>query len=208
MRATEYKEQRGLYKIGKFSISFTEIKHLLTALLMITLTLMIAGRENANEIGIPEFIITYLVAVGSGFLLHELAHKFVAQYYGYLSEFRGDFKMMFFAMLIALTGFVLLAPGAVLIMGRPSKKKNGIISTAGPFINLLLAFLFIILTLTFTGFWGQVFLISFMVNVWLGLFNMIPVWVLDGKKILQWNNKVYFTMLTIFVIFLLSPAFL
>ena len=36
-----------------------------------------------------------------------------------------------------------------------------------------------------------VLLYGFKINVWLALFNMIPVWNFDGSKILKWNKYVY-----------------
>ena len=38
---------------------------------------------------------------------------------------------------------------------------------------------------------------GFLINTWLGLFNLIPVWNFDGKKILAWNKVVYFSMVVI-----------
>ncbi|MBT3406386.1 hypothetical protein HN419_04410 [Candidatus Woesearchaeota archaeon] len=80
------------------------------------------------------FIIIFLMAaitVGLGFLLHELAHKVVAQKYKCAAEFRSDDKMLILAIVLAFTGFIFAAPGAVLIHGHINKKQNGIISAAG-----------------------------------------------------------------------------
>ena len=86
-----------------------------------------------------------LVTVGIGFILHEMAHKFAAIHYGYWAEFRKDDVMLLIAVVMAaLVGFVFAAPGATVIYtsgedGRGiSRKENGIISAAGPVVNLLL----------------------------------------------------------------------
>jgi hypothetical protein len=68
-----------LYKIGKYSFSMIEVKHLLGALVMITATLMILQRGFLAQLGIVNFIIIFVSTIGSGFILHELAHKLVAQ---------------------------------------------------------------------------------------------------------------------------------
>ena len=62
------------------NFSKTEQHDLLKAWLAITVAFAIAlGGLNFAQ---PALLINAAVTVGLGFLLHELAHKFVAQYYG------------------------------------------------------------------------------------------------------------------------------
>lgn len=201
-----YSEPEGpkLYKIGKYSFSTIEIKHLAIALLMITLTMMALQDHLLRQIGIVSFTILFFITVGLGFLLHELGHKLVAQYYGFVSEFRGDFFMMFVALILAFSGFTFLAPGAVVILGRVSVRQNGIISVAGPVVNLILALIFILIGLLFnpTGFLEVVVYLGIWINAFLGLFNMLPFWILDGKKVLAWNKTVYFSVFGALVLIL------
>ena len=211
----EFKEEHPkvlMFKIGKYSTSSIEIIHLGIALIMILATLMVLNRNNIFSMGgVITFLSIYLITIGSGFLLHELAHKLTAQYYGYVSEFRGDFLMMFFALLLALTGITFLAPGAVMILANKiTKRQNGIISIAGPLTNLALVIIFFIIGLVSTSpFLTTLAIVGVNVNVFLGLFNMLPIWVLDGKKVLEWNKPIYFILLTIFVcIFLFSGRLL
>ncbi len=138
-------------------------------------------------------IITFisLFTVGIGFLLHELAHKFVAQYYGCIAEFRSFDRMILLAVGLAATvGFIFAAPGAVMISGTVTRKENGIISIAGPATNFVLAILFIILFFnTSTTIWiSNALFVGASVNAWLGLFNLIPFGNFDGKKILMWSK--------------------
>ncbi len=57
-----------------------------------------------------------LLTVGIGFILHEMAHKFVAIRYGYWAEFVKDNTMLLIAVVMAaLVGFVFAAPGATVI---------------------------------------------------------------------------------------------
>src|SRR3989344_1416847 len=96
----------------------------------------------------PEFIRYFVIAgitVGVGFLLHEMAHKIVAQKYGCIAEFRSDDMMLTFAILMAFfLGFVFIAPGATMIAGRVSKVQSGQISIAGPLTNLAIALSFLL----------------------------------------------------------------
>ena len=143
------------------------------------------------------------ITVGAGFILHELAHKFMAIRYGFWAEFRKDNLMLIVAVaMAALAGVVFAAPGATIIYGSAiSKEQNGRISIVGPLTNLLLcipfgalaalpqiapaaAFSFPLLTMIGT--------VGFQVNAMIAVFNMLPVSVLDGKKVLAWNPLIFF----------------
>ncbi|GIS45104.1 MAG: hypothetical protein Ct9H90mP16_21740 [Candidatus Poseidoniales archaeon] len=64
-------------------------------------------------ITVPIFFILGLVAFGPAFIIHELAHKFVAKYYGCWAEFRADPGGLRTGFLIAFFfGFLFMAPGA------------------------------------------------------------------------------------------------
>jgi len=100
--------------------------------------------------------------------------------------------LLLLRILMLFFGFVLAAPGAVMINGPVGVRRNGKISAAGPIINLILAFLFLSLLSVFpTGFLSIIAFYGFFINSWLALFNMIPLWNFDGKKVLRWNRKVY-----------------
>jgi len=83
-----------------------------------------------------------MLTAGIGFLLHELAHKIVAQRFGQVAGFRADYGMLFIAVVSALAGFLFAAPGAVYHQGRITERQNGLIALAGPVMNLLLAIAF------------------------------------------------------------------
>ena len=194
-----------MIKIGKYSFSTIEIRHLLLALVMITLTLMATRTPLLSQLGYVWFSVVFFLTVGLGFLLHELGHKLVAQHYKYLSEFRADLPMMVLALIIAsITGIVFLVPGAVMIMGNPSLKKNGIISITGPGVNLGLAIVFFIVGLFMTpGTMGSMIAsLGVWINAFLGLFNMLPFWILDGKKVLMWSKTAYFSVVIPLIIML------
>jgi Zn-dependent protease len=149
-----------------------------------------------------------LVTVGIGFILHELGHKFMAMKYGFWAEFRKDNIMLLVAVVLAaLVGFVFAAPGATVIYSNSAdgrtlnREQNGIISAVGPAINLLLCIPFALILflsgsaqnphsiLTIVG------LVGLQVNAMVAAFNMLPVSVLDGKKIMAWNMGVFLVMI-------------
>lgn len=153
------------------------------------------------------FLSLSLFTVGIGFILHEMAHKFTAIKYGFWAEFRKDNIMLVVAVaLAALVGVVFAAPGATIIYdttGRGiSREQNGKISAAGPVVNLLLCIPFAGLLIYSGG--GQSLngniitmmgMIGFQVNAMIAAFNMLPVSVLDGKKVLAWNMGVFLVLI-------------
>ncbi len=143
------------------------------------------------------FFIAAAVTVGVGFLLHELAHKIVAQLYGCWAEFRSDNRMLFFMIVVSFFGFVFAAPGAVVIHGLLDREKSGRISVAGPLMNVLLAGVFLGLAQITSGMIGALFSYGFTINAWLGLFNMLPFFGFDGVKVLEWNKVVYSIVLVV-----------
>ena len=172
--------------------SETEIKHLLIAWLAIAFafTIILQRWYTLNLILI--FIIS-AVTVGFAFIFHELAHKVVAQRYGAWSEFRMAPSMLLLAILTAFFGFIFAAPGAVMIFNPYlTREENGKISLAGPMVNMILAFFFLALfRLVPTGIFSWIGRFGVMINAWLAVFNLIPIGVLDGRKVLAWNKGVY-----------------
>ena len=141
-----------------------------------------------------------LVTLGAGFILHELAHKYTAQRFGCFAVYRAWLPGLAIAIGLALITngrFVFAAPGAVYIGGKHiSTKENGMISAAGPLVNIVLGFLF----LTFAGGPGWVGMIGTwgaFVNFFLALFNMIPFPPLDGSKVIQWNIIVWALLIAV-----------
>jgi Zn-dependent protease len=153
-------------------------------------TLMEVFSEEPSVVGYIALVA--FVSTTTGFFLHEMAHKFVAQRYGCWAEFRYSQQGLLIALLLsAIAGFLFAAPGAVYIAGRIDERQNGIISIAGPLTNVTVALVAIPLMLVTGGIvaWGFYTVIFF--NSFLAIFNMIPVMPLDGAKVWRWNPAVY-----------------
>jgi len=162
-----------------------------------------------------EVFMISLLTVGTGFIGHELTHKFVAQRYGCLAEFRmwplGLIFALFFA-IISEGRFIFAAPGAVYItpvsFGLGSvitNRENGIISLSGPLTNALLALIFFPLTF-YSGLLYEIGLFGFFINLLLAAFNLIPIPPMDGYKVFVWNKGIWavtFVPLIIVVILLI-----
>ncbi|MEI7433957.1 MAG: peptidase M50 [Methanomicrobiales archaeon] len=145
------------------------------------------------------------LTVGIGFVLHEMAHKFTAMKYGYYAEFRKDNVMLLMSVVLAaLVHVVFAAPGATVIYGGGlSKEQNGKISAVGPATNLVLCIPFgimVLMTPLITG-WGPVLgfvgMMGLQINAMIAAFNLLPISVLDGKKVLEWNPVIFVVMIAV-----------
>ena len=113
----------------------TEITHLLISIITITLAFALAFQTSF-------FIV--LITVGLGFFLHELGHKFSAEKLGCITQYQMWVPGLVVAIGMAIVtagSFIFAAPGWVAIYkkGGLTPKENGIVSVAGPLVNLILA---------------------------------------------------------------------
>lgn len=139
------------------------------------------------------------LSIGLAFVLHELAHKLVAQSYGCWAEFRMDAVMLILMVLLAFGGVIFAAPGAVVILGAVTRDQRGRISLAGPLANLALAWLFLPLALLGEGLLSLLSGLCARINSWVALFNLIPFGPLDGSKVLAWSKGAYAGVLVVAV---------
>lgn len=202
----------------------TEIIHITIAVIVLTIAFSLAFSDffynfdlYSQHTTIPIYIfLGAFAAVGTGFLLHELAHKVIAQKYGCWAEFRTNNFGLMLALITGLFGFVYAAPGAVYIAGRIDKGQNGRISIAGPMTNFIIALVFFsiflidpsILLLTYnvgglptTYFYLSIPLFVALINIFLAGFNMIPLMPLDGAKVVHWNIGIYIAFFALIIMF-------
>ncbi|NLA31663.1 MAG: peptidase M50 [Methanomicrobiales archaeon] len=170
-----------------------ERRDLLIAWLAISIAFtLIFVRGGADIFGLIFFFALSLITVGVAFVLHELAHKFAAMRYGYWAEFQKDNMMLLVAVVMAaLAGIVFAAPGATYVYGNVTRTENGKISAAGPITNLVLCIPFAALMLFGGGLIGIVGLVGLRVNAMIATFNMLPISILDGRKVLAWNPAAF-----------------
>jgi Zn-dependent protease len=175
-----------------------ERRDLLIAWLAISIAFtLIYVRGGVDPIGFVLLLVMSLVTVGVAFVLHELAHKFAAMRYGYWAEFQKDNQMLLVAVVMAaLVGVVFAAPGATYVYGNATRTENGRISAAGPITNLVLCIPFAALMLFGGGgLIGLVGLVGLRINAMIAAFNMLPISVLDGRKVLAWNPVVFVVLM-------------
>ncbi len=195
-------------EVLQMKITFTarEVKEILIAAIVLSIAFAFSYQNGIFGVVLsmlPAYALISFVAVGIGFLCHELiGHKVVAQRFGFHGEFRMWRMGLFVAFITSLFGFVFAAPGAVYVSprvdlwGNPenvSRKKMGMVSLAGPIVNIVLATAFFALRLInpITIMNVPVFDVAIFVNVWLALFNMLPIPPLDGSKVLAWDRRIF-----------------
>ncbi|MBN1645113.1 hypothetical protein JW851_03685 [Candidatus Woesearchaeota archaeon] len=177
-----------------------EIQDLVKAWFIISLAFAIAF--SGGRLFDSAIVLIFLVSsftVGLGFVLHELAHRYMARKYGAKAEFHANNTMLFIALLFSFFGFIFAAPGAVVIKGYLTKRKYGHIALAGPMMNILLGLVFLIIAV-FIPLTLPVTKPGMMINFWLALFNMLPFPIFDGFKVLKWNKIVYGIVLVLCIV--------
>jgi Zn-dependent protease len=198
------------------SFSRIELGHLGIAIGMLTLAFTFTFSKNnllffilGSEISITAFFFFMPIAflgIVTAFFIHELSHKFMAQKYGLWSEFRMYPRGLLLSVSLAfLTGLVFAAPGAVMFRGDAKLFETGRIAAAGPTSNIVIAMVTYVLyyyIFVNIGFWGTLIGFICLVNLLLATFNLIPFGPLDGKKVIQWNEIVWFVLFSISVLFL------
>ena len=179
------------------------------AIIMIAPNGILGPVQSVTPVTALTFLGIALLTVGIGFILHEMAHKFTAIRYGYWAEFHKDNSMLLVAVALAsLVGFVFAAPGATVIYTNPyegrglTKEENGKISASGPLVNLLLCIPFAVLLFAaggLTSLNGNILaligLYGIQINAMIATFNMLPIGILDGRKVFSWSIPAFFILI-------------
>ncbi len=153
----------------------------------------------------PTDTIFWLLVLVFSVILHEVAHGYMANYLGDpTAKLQGRLTLnplkhidplgtLFLPFLLFITGSSILIGYAKPVPYNPYniKNKNGeaLVAGAGPGTNILLAIIFGLLIRFFGGIMDpalvQALMIIVSVNVFLAIFNLIPIPPLDGSKVLS-----------------------
>jgi len=154
----------------------------------------------------------------TAFLFHEFGHRQVAKHFGLQTKFR----LLTFGMILTVFGLIigfwsllsnsvslpiLALPGAVVVLGLDKiDRRTGLCKAAGPIINLIYGTILLIGSLVIPKnlfplnlFIGYAAALNFM----LGLFNMIPIGILDGQNIFKWSKSLYILLVGLLILMLI-----
>ena len=195
-----------------FRFTGKEIRDLIISFIVIALGFTILY-SNGDYSHITLIFPIVMIGVGVGFIFHELGHKFVAMHYGYYAEYELWPTGLLIALSSSFFGFIFAAPGAVVIYSNGMEEKtNGIISIAGPIVNIILGLIFFLIlgslgNFVYTETGAIVYLICVLgtrINFFLAAFNLLPIPPLDGSKVMSWSVPVWlitFAIAAILVLF-------
>ena len=154
----------------------------------------------------------------TAFLFHEFGHRQVAKHF----DLQTKFRLLTFGMILTAVSIItslmslltnsialpaLALPGAVVVLGLDKiDNRTGWCKAAGPLVNLVYGSILLIISFMMprtlyplNAFIGLAASINFM----LGLFNMLPIGILDGQNIFKWSKKMYFFLVIALLILLI-----
>jgi Zn-dependent protease len=201
--------------LQSLGISGREFEDLVIADLALTVafTLVLSGGAMGLSSGgaaLPQLVAISFVAVTLSFVLHEMMHKYVAQSFGAIAAFRRSDSGILITLVTSFAGFLVGLPGATIIYTNSfTKREEGVVSIAGPLTNFAVFAAFFALNI-FAAHAGvfvrQLISTTMLVSLIIAFYNMLPIYPLDGSKVLRWNKPAY--AVTLAALFALLVAFL
>lgn len=173
--------QRGIHFSAK------ELEHLAVAAVLIN-GVGLSLFPNVESVG---YLLLALSVVGftASFLLHEMAHKIVAQMHGLWAEFRLTTIGAIVTAISIVLPIKFISPGAVMISGA-DQTTMGETAVAGPATNIVLSTIFSAAVVAFPSYTSSLGVLAWF-NAWIAVFNLIPFGIFDGMKVFTWNKMVW-----------------
>ncbi|MEM4693807.1 MAG: AN1-type zinc finger domain-containing protein [Nitrososphaerota archaeon] len=158
----------------------------------------------------PLIIILYVTGFALSYLLHELAHRYVARTYKLKAYFKLDpiGSLLTFISAIPDLPIKFIAPGAVVVPGLTPPEIMGRIAFWGPTVNLILSIIFYISStilkyLVIQSHFYVFLLLLAKFNAFIALFNLIPFGPLDGLKIIRWSMSRWASTMALSIVMLI-----
>lgn len=178
----------------KFRVRFSqkELKHILVAALLVVgigFSIALYGFSWTWDI-----MAVFATLMTASFLIHEIAHKVIAQKKGLWAEFRLTTWGAVLTFVCVFLPFKMISPGAMMIGGSLPKSDDILkISLAGPLTNLIFSstLLGLASVLPIHAPFTVMLLFGAYINAFMGVFNLIPFGILDGYKIFSVNKKIW-----------------
>ena len=123
--------------------------------------------------------------VAPAIILHEMGHKFVAMSFGFQASFHAAYLWLFLALILKLLNFpfIFFVPAYVSFTGNPLPYQSALIAFAGPFVNFLLYLLSQVMIKRASKKQMPYWMLFSKLNLFLFIFNMLPIPGFDGFKV-------------------------
>lgn len=162
---------------------------------------------------LPLVLLVSFFSIVLAFSAHEGAHRFMAIRLGAIAFFKKWNLGLLLIIVSSLVGSLFATAGAVQFTGITDESKIGKSALAGPATNLIIGTS--VYGIYLLGGFSSISLVGFLlinifrINLWLGLFNMIPIPPIDGSKVFRWDLKIFVIVIVIAVALnLVSGSFL
>jgi Zn-dependent protease len=162
---------------------------------------------------LPLVLLVSFFSIVLAFSAHEGAHRFMAIRLGAIAFFKKWNLGLLLIIVSSLVGSLFATAGAVQFTGITDESKIGKSALAGPATNLIIGTS--VYGIYLLGGFSSISLVGFLlinifrINLWLGLFNMIPIPPIDGSKVFRWDLKIFVIVIVIAVALnLISGSFL
>ena len=152
---------------------------------------------------LPLVLLVSLFSIVLAFSAHEGAHRFMAIRLGAIAFFKKWNLGLLLIIVSSLVGSLFATAGAVQFTGITDESKIGKSALAGPATNLIIGTS--VYGIYLLGGFSSISLVGFLlinifrINLWLGLFNMIPIPPIDGSKVFRWDLKIFVIVIVIAV---------
>jgi Zn-dependent protease len=137
-----------------------------------------------------------VMIIAPAVVLHEMAHKFSALAFGMQAVFHADYVWLVIGLILKLVNFpfIIFVPGYVEITGAGTPLMGAITSFAGPAVNLVLwlGSMLLLKKKNLSGKQRIMLAISSKVNMFLFIFNMLPIPPFDGFSVFSGLIKTIF----------------
>ncbi|MEM4728782.1 MAG: M50 family metallopeptidase [Thermoplasmata archaeon] len=204
-------------RTGPYPGPFTspeELRDLTVAVLVLSLIFSMSDIKFVLLAGLPAwlagvFFLISMAAVVLCFISHEMGHKLMARRYGCWAEFRKSDTGLLIGLFLSLLGVYFAAPGAVYHRGYLTVEQTGKVSASGPAMNALVGFIFLPLGVLSKGMpvLGYLTVYVVIVSGILGIFNMLPVFIFDGRKVWAWSPAAYIGLLSALIVLLILAEY-
>ena len=146
------------------------------------------GQQKTKSALLNNAFIFAIMVTAPAVILHELGHKFIALSMGLGATFHAAYLWLAIGILLKLMnfGFIFFVPAYVSIGGAGmTPLMHSAVAFAGPAVNLII-FLTVFLLMKNKAFvrryqkYAPVFVLTYKINLFLFIFNMLPIPMFDG----------------------------